>query len=36
MPAERTTIYLLDVEPELGEGLNPHERATAARVLAVP
>jgi hypothetical protein len=36
MPNERTTIYLLDVEPELGEGLNPHERAAAARVLAVP
>jgi CRP/FNR family transcriptional regulator, cyclic AMP receptor protein len=36
MPTERTTIYLLDVEPELGEGLNPHERAAAARVLAVP
>ena len=36
MPSERTTIYLLDVEPELGEGLYPHERAAAARVLAVP
>jgi CRP/FNR family cyclic AMP-dependent transcriptional regulator len=36
MPNERTTVYLLDVEPELGEGLNPHERAAAARVLAVP
>ena len=36
MSTQRTTIYLLDVEPELGEGLNPQERAAAARVLAVP
>jgi CRP-like cAMP-binding protein len=36
MSTPRTTIHLLDVEPELGEGLNPQERATAARVLAVP
>ncbi len=36
MSPQRTTIYLLDVEPELGEGLNPQERAAAARVLAVP
>jgi CRP/FNR family cyclic AMP-dependent transcriptional regulator len=35
MSTQRTRIYLLDVEPELGEGLNPHERAAAARVLAV-
>jgi CRP/FNR family transcriptional regulator, cyclic AMP receptor protein len=32
----RPTISLLDVEPELGAGLNPQERAAAARVLAVP
>jgi hypothetical protein len=36
MSSQRTTIYLLDVEPELGEGLNPQERAAAERVLAVP
>jgi CRP/FNR family transcriptional regulator, cyclic AMP receptor protein len=36
MPHERSTIYLLDVEPDLAEGLNPHERAAARRVLAVP
>ena len=36
MSAERTTINLLDVEPDLADGLNPHERAAAARVLAVP
>jgi CRP/FNR family transcriptional regulator, cyclic AMP receptor protein len=36
MSTQRTTINLLDVEPELGEGLNPQERAAAARVLAVP
>ncbi len=36
MSTQRTTIHLLDVEPELGEGLNPQERAAAARVLAVP
>jgi CRP/FNR family cyclic AMP-dependent transcriptional regulator len=36
MSAQRTTIHLLEVEPELGDGLNPHERAAAARVLAVP
>ena len=36
MATQRTTIHLLDVEPELGDGLNPQERATAARVLAVP
>ena len=35
MSTQRTTIYLLDVEPELGDGLNPQERAAAARVLAV-
>jgi CRP/FNR family transcriptional regulator, cyclic AMP receptor protein len=36
MSTPRTTINLLDVEPELGDGLNPQERAAAARVLAVP
>jgi CRP/FNR family transcriptional regulator, cyclic AMP receptor protein len=36
MPVQRSTIALLDVEPDLGEGLNPQERETAARVLAVP
>jgi CRP/FNR family cyclic AMP-dependent transcriptional regulator len=36
MPVQRSTIALLDVEPELGEGLNPQERETAGRVLAVP
>ena len=36
MSSQRTTIYLLDVEPELADGLNPHEHAAAARVLAVP
>ena len=35
MSTQRTTIYLLDVEPELADGLNPQERAAAARVLAV-
>lgn len=36
MSTQRKTIYLLDVEPELGDGLNPREHAAAARVLAVP
>jgi len=36
MSSQRNTINLLDVEPDLGEGLNPQERAAAARVLAVP
>ena len=36
MSTQRTTINLLDVEPEFGEGLNPQERAAAIRVLAVP
>ena len=36
MSTQRNTINLLDVEPELGDGLNPQERAAAARVLAVP
>ena len=36
MSVQRSTIALLDVEPELGEGLNPQERETAGRVLAVP
>jgi CRP/FNR family transcriptional regulator, cyclic AMP receptor protein len=35
MSTQSSTIYLLDVEPELGAGLNPQERAAAARVLAV-
>jgi hypothetical protein len=36
MPVQRSTIALLDVEPELGEGLNPQEHESAARVLTVP
>ena len=36
MAVQRSTISLLDVEPELGEGLNPQEREMAGRVLAVP
>ena len=36
MSTQRNTINLLDVEPDLAEGLNPQERAAAARVLAVP
>ncbi|MDX6731857.1 MAG: family transcriptional regulator, cyclic receptor protein [Baekduia sp.] len=36
MSVQRTTVVLLDVEPELGEGLNPQERASATRVLTVP
>ena len=36
MSSERTTISLLQVEPELGEGLNPQELPAAERVLAVP
>ena len=36
MSSERTTISLLQVEPELGEGLNPQELSAAERVLAVP
>jgi hypothetical protein len=36
MSTQRTTINLLDVEPDLAEGLNPQELAAAARVLAVP
>jgi CRP/FNR family transcriptional regulator, cyclic AMP receptor protein len=36
MSTQRTTIHLLDLEPDLGEGLNPQEREAAGRVLAVP
>ena len=36
MSTQRTTINLLDLEPELADGLNPQEHAAAARVLAVP
>src|SRR5919201_17465 len=36
MSSERTTISLLQAEPELGEGLNPQERPACERVLAVP
>jgi CRP/FNR family transcriptional regulator, cyclic AMP receptor protein len=36
MPVQRSTMPLLDVEPELGEGLNPQEREAAGRVLEVP
>src|SRR3954453_6993637 len=36
MSTQRNTINLLDVDPDLAEGLNPQERAAAARVLAVP
>jgi hypothetical protein len=36
MSLQRSTISLLEVDPELGEGLNPQERAAAERVLAVP
>jgi hypothetical protein len=36
MSVQRSTIALLDIEPELGEGLNPQEREVAGRVLAVP
>jgi CRP/FNR family transcriptional regulator, cyclic AMP receptor protein len=36
MSGQRTTVNLLEIEPELGDGLNPQERAAAARVLAVP
>jgi CRP/FNR family transcriptional regulator, cyclic AMP receptor protein len=36
MSSERTTISLLQAEPELGEGLNPQELPAAERVLAVP
>jgi hypothetical protein len=36
MSVKRSTIALLDIEPELGEGLNPQEREAAGRVLAVP
>ena len=36
MSVQHATIALLDVEPELGEGLNPQERESAGRVLTVP
>ena len=36
MSSQRNTVNLLDVEPDLADGLNPQERAAAARVLAVP
>jgi CRP/FNR family transcriptional regulator, cyclic AMP receptor protein len=36
MTSQRSTISLLEVDPELGEGLNPQERAAAERVLCVP
>jgi CRP/FNR family cyclic AMP-dependent transcriptional regulator len=36
MPVQPSTIALIDIEPELVEGLNPQERETAGRVLAVP
>ena len=36
MSVQRTTVVLLDIEPELGEGLNPQERESATRVLTVP
>src|SRR4051794_33158797 len=36
MMPQRSTISLLQADPELGEGLNPQERPAAERVLAVP
>jgi CRP/FNR family cyclic AMP-dependent transcriptional regulator len=36
MSSQRSTISLLQADPELGEGLNPQERPAAERVLAVP
>lgn len=36
MTSQRSTISLLEADPELGEGLNPQERPAAERVLAVP
>jgi len=36
MTSSRSTINLLEVDPELGEGLNPQERTAAERVLSVP
>jgi CRP/FNR family cyclic AMP-dependent transcriptional regulator len=35
MMPQRSTISLLQADPELGEGLNPQERPAAERVLAV-
>jgi hypothetical protein len=35
MTPQRSTISLLQADPELGEGLNPQERPAAERVLAV-
>jgi hypothetical protein len=36
MTSQRSTINLLQLDPELGEGLNPQERSAAERVLSVP
>jgi CRP-like cAMP-binding protein len=36
MTSQRSTISLLEVDPDLGDGLNPQEHAAAERVLAVP
>jgi CRP/FNR family cyclic AMP-dependent transcriptional regulator len=36
MSVQHATVALLDIEPELGEGLNPQEREAAGRVLTVP
>jgi hypothetical protein len=36
MTSQRSTINLLQVDPELGEGLNPQEHSAAERVLSVP
>jgi CRP/FNR family transcriptional regulator, cyclic AMP receptor protein len=36
MTSQRSTINLLQVDPDFGEGLNPQERASAERVLSVP
>jgi CRP/FNR family transcriptional regulator, cyclic AMP receptor protein len=36
MTSQRSTINLLQVDPDLGEGLNPQERSAAERVLSVP
>ena len=36
MSVQHATVALLDIEPELGEGLNPQEHEAAGRVLTVP
>jgi CRP/FNR family transcriptional regulator, cyclic AMP receptor protein len=36
MSVQHATVALLDIEPELGEGLNPQERESAGRVMTVP